>query len=453
MSFNGIFVWDAKNGSPTSYDDARDMETQVSQHAPKEVNPAFMAVARAVQDFIKDAQEYYDDYIIDMYRTMPDWVAEDTDPILSFDNLPEELYLELSATVVKAAQLNNLVVLHQDLEVVFLPDGSVLADHSELGEWENFVSSVLGDWQAKLIELKKAAQADDNTVPQTSGKLNSLINKVVKARFKEAGVKDIKKKGATGYYIDLGRIQISLNIYTKIDRHFLEDNGKARAEFMVYMTLYVNDMEDITIKSRLEKEHYRPLNASFTIFEHMMTKFFNFYEIAHRPAPTWRYYLNDEQDLREAVNKAADMLLYVYPHCHNLESLYDFLQHQDQDPYIRPYAFQGGYGGLASVQQKLYLAKLTKQPNYNELVDVYREVFLEQIAQSYLEYIKFFNARKRYFMTGKEEEGNYKAEILPDIFTSFYTDIYEQFVDYLAQLDVDAILAKDPVISEDLYNH
>ena len=453
MSFNGIFVWDAKNGLPTSYDDARDMETQVSQHAPKEINPAFMAVAQAVQDFIKEAQEYYDDHIIDMYRTMPDWVAEDTDPILSFDNLPEELYLALSATVVKAAQLNNLVVLHQDLEVVFLPDGSVLADHSESGEWEEFVSSVLGDWQAKLIELKKAAQADDNTVPQTSGKLNSLINKVVKARFKEAGVKDIKKKGATGYYIDLGRIQISLDIYAKIDRHFLEDNGKARAEFMVYMTLYVNDIERITIKSRLEKERHRPLNASVTIFEHMITKFFNFYEIPHTPAPNWKYYLNDEQELREAVNKAADMLLYVYPHCQTLESLYHFLQHQDQDPYIRPYAFRGGYRGLSNAEQMLYLARLTKQPNYDALVDIYKAAFLEEVAQSYLQGIKFFNARERYFMTGKEEEGKYKAEVLPDIFAAFYTDIYEQFVDYLAQLDVDAVLAKDPVISEDLYNH
>ena len=435
------------------YDDAHDMETRVSNHAPKENNLGFMAVAQAVQDFIKEAQEYYDDYIIDMYRTMPDWVAEDTDPILSFDDLPEELYLELSATVVKAAQLNNLVVLHQDLEVVFLPDGSVLADHSESGEWENFVSSVLGDWQTKLIELKKAAQADDNTVPQTSGKLNSLINKVVKARFKEAGVKDIKKKGATGYYIDLGRIQISLNIYAKIDRYFLEDNGKARAEFMVYMTLYVNDMEDITIKSRLEKERHRPLNASVTIFEHMITKFFNFYEISHTPEPTWRYYLNDQQEIREAVNKAADMLLYVYPHCHTIESLYHFLQHQDQDPYIRPYAFRGGYRGLASVQQKLYLARLTKQPNYDALVDVYREAYLEVRGRAYIEDIKFFNARERYFMTGKEEEGKYKAEVLPDVFAPFYTDIFEQFVDYLAQLDVDAVLAKDPVIPQNLYNH
>ena len=29
MSFNGIFVWDAKNGKPTSYSDAQDMEKHI----------------------------------------------------------------------------------------------------------------------------------------------------------------------------------------------------------------------------------------------------------------------------------------------------------------------------------------------------------------------------------------------------------------------------------------
>ena len=38
---NGLFVWDAKNGMPTSYDDAHDMETQVSQHVPKQILEEF----------------------------------------------------------------------------------------------------------------------------------------------------------------------------------------------------------------------------------------------------------------------------------------------------------------------------------------------------------------------------------------------------------------------------
>ena len=42
MSFNGIFVWDAKNGLPISHDDARDMEQRISHHASKEINPVLL---------------------------------------------------------------------------------------------------------------------------------------------------------------------------------------------------------------------------------------------------------------------------------------------------------------------------------------------------------------------------------------------------------------------------
>ncbi len=145
MSFNGIFVWDAKNGLPTSYDDARDMEQRVSHHAPKELNPAFMALAKAVELFIKEAQEYYDDEMLNIYSNIAESISDFSDPVLSFDHAPEELVQEFSGIIVKAAQDNNLVVLHQEIEVVFLPSGRALTElNTDI--WDDFAEVVATSW-------------------------------------------------------------------------------------------------------------------------------------------------------------------------------------------------------------------------------------------------------------------------------------------------------------------
>ena len=453
MSFNGIFVWDAKNGLPTSYDDAHDMETQVSQHAPKEVNPAFMAVAQAVQDFIKDAQEYYDDEMLNIYSDMTDWIVDWTDPVLSFDHAPEELVQEFSGVIVKVAQDNNLVVLHQEIEVVFLPDGRALTE-IDTDIWDDFGDITITSWQKKLKDLK-AENENRVQLPSTSAPLKKLMNQIVRARLKEAGITKIKKTEPTVFAVDCGRIQIELGMFPKIDRiyHVIED--ALRVEFTDFLYIFINDFNPVNKDEEQGSDNEDSSTLRDFVDLKLRTKASAFYKDEYKPVGheanvyeadeygTFAYTLLEYEN---KIHRCVDMFLYFYKACSSLSTLYEMLVTNKDSKELSLY--QQGYkhqyvNYIPKPNVLLIMAKLTKQPDYDDLVAYYRQAYIDYRTIMYLNEKESFEKSEQ---KRSEQWSDYQKSEFEEIMNpqaSFEQKI-DQLITYLDTLDVDAILDAPP---------
>ena len=429
MSFNGIFVWDAKNGLPTSHDDAIEMEQQISHHAAKEVNPAFIAVAQAVQDFVKEAQEYYDDEMLNIYSNITESMADFTEPVLSFEHVPEELVQEFSGVIVKAAQDNNLVVLHQEIGVTFLPDGGALTK-TDTDLWDDFADITLANWQDKLKELK-AENENRDQLPSTSAPLKKLINQIVRTRLKDAGITKIKKLYPTVFMVDCGRIQLCLGILPEIDHLYNIEEGILRVEFLNFLNIYLNDITQVS-------EEWRNF--------HLKTEPLVFYKEDYdlREYRISRQYCNRVYTLAEfenEIHRCVDMMLYFYNACSSLSTLYNRLVADKDD---RLSLHKNNYGDyIPQPDVLLIMAKLTKQQNYDELVPYYRREYIEYRTTMYRHNKELFEKSEQ---ERSEQWPDYKKRQFQEVLDPQATFEFEidELIVTLAKLDVDAILDAPP---------
>ncbi len=195
MSFNGIWVWDAKHGVPSSYEEAFALTEQLSNSEQKEINPAFQQYGKDLSEFAKQAEPFYGEEVED-YLDYEDYLSDYQEIIIGHSSIPMELAQDISAIMVHSAEQNNLVILNAQIEVVFLPDGSVLTENQpEI--WEGFAAMGIEGWQKKLEKLQNQAETDDDSLPETKAAVKKLINQTVKDRLKEAGIKGIKKPELT----------------------------------------------------------------------------------------------------------------------------------------------------------------------------------------------------------------------------------------------------------------
>lgn len=429
MSFSGLFLWDIKDGRPTSYSDAQDMETQVSHNASRRCNPAFMAVAKAVEQFTKEAKAYYDDEILNMYSDMTDWMVDFTNPVLSIDHAPEELAIEFSAIIIKAAQEHNLVVLHQEIEVVFLPDGTVLTENTpEI--WIDFAKETLAAWAQQLVTLKQENENRD-TLPSTSAPLKKLINKIVRARLKEAGITKIKKPEPTVFDVDCGRIQLSLKIFPEIDHLYKIEEGILRVEFLNAIYIYLNDFTQVS-----EKWHHFLLKTEPLVF------YKDNYDI--REYKISRQYCNRAYTLAEfenEIDRCVDMMLYFYNACSSLPMLYDTLVADKDDKLSLHKNNYGNY--IPKPDVLLIMAKLTKQPDYDKLVTYYRQEYIDYKMNEYKYSKESFERSEQERSERRLEYKKRKFQEMMNPQENFELEI-DQLISGLETLDVEAILNTPP---------
>lgn len=434
MGFNGIFVWDAKNGLPTSCDDATEMEQYISHNAPKKVNPAFMAVAQAVENFVKEAKAYYDDEILNMYSDMTDWMVDFTNPVLSIDHAPEELAIEFSAIIIKAAQVHNLVVSHQEIEVVFLPDGTVLAENApEI--WIDFAKETLAAWAQQLVTLKQENENRD-TLPSTSAPLKKLINKIVRARLKEAGLTNIKKPEPTVFAVDCGRIQLTLAMFPEIDHLYKIEEGIVRVEFLNFLYIFINDFNPINKDKAQDTDNKDSSTLRDFVNFKLRTTPKAFYKDEHE---TIVYTLLEYEN---EIHRCVDMFLYFYKVCGSLPMLYEMLVTNKDSKELSLYkqGYECQYGSyIPKPDTLLVMAKLTKQPDYDELIPYYRQAYIDYRTAIYLNKKE---SGERNEQELSERNINYKKIKFHEMVNSQAT--FEQEIDkliaYLETLDVGAIL-------------
>lgn len=434
MSFSGLFLWDIKDGRPTSYSDAQDMETQVSHNASRRCNPAFMAVAKAVEQFTKEAKAYYDDEILNMYSDMTDWMVDFTNPVLSIDHAPEELAIEFSAIIIKAAQEHNLVVLHQEIEVVFLPDGTVLTENTpEI--WIDFAKETLAAWAQQLVTLKQENENRD-TLPSTSAPLKKLINKIVRARLKEAGITKIKKPEPTVFAVDCGRIQLTLAMFPEIDHLYKIEEGIVRVEFLNFLYIFINDFNPINKDKAQDTDNKDSSNLRDFVNFKLRTTPKAFYKDEHE---TIVYTLLEYEN---EIHRCVDMFLDFYKVCGSLPMLYEMLvtnkDSKELSLYKQGYNYRDG-SYIPKPDTLLVMAKLTKQPDYDELIPYYRQAYIDYRTAIYLNKKESWERNEQEL---SERNINYKKIKFHEMVNSQAT--FEQEIDkliaYLETLDVDAIL-------------
>ncbi|MDN3503069.1 hypothetical protein QL982_09990 [Psychrobacter sp. 5A.1] len=434
MSFNGLFLWDIKDGVPTSYSDAQDMETQVSHNASRRCNPAFMAVAKAVEQFTKEAKAYYDDEILNMYSDMTDWMVGFTDPVLSIDHAPEELAIEFSAIIIKAAQEHNLVVLHQEIEVVFLPDGTVLTENTPK-IWIDFAKETLAAWAQQLVTLKQENENRD-TLPSTSAPLKKLINQIVRARLKEAGITKIKKPEPTVFDVDCGRIQLILAMFPEIDHLYRIEEGIVRVEFLNFMYIFINDFNPINKDKAQDIDNKDSSNLRDFVNFKLSTTPEAFYKDEHE---TIVYTLLEYEN---EIHRCVDMFLYFYKVCGSLPMLYEMLVTNKDSKELSLYKQGYKYRGVDYVPEPdtlLVMAKLTKQPDYDELIPYYRQAYIDYSTTIYLN-------KKESWEKISERDPKYKKIKFHEMANpqaTFELEI-DKLISYLETLDIDAILNKPP---------
>ena len=445
MSFNGIYVWDAKNGLPTSYSDAHDMETQVARAAPKEINHAFMAVAQAVERFVKEAQEYYDDEMLNIYSNITESMADYIDPVLSFEHAPEELVQELSGVIVKAAQDNNLVVLHQEIAVAFLPDGRALTD-IDTDIWDDFAEDTLASWQNKLVALKKENESREQ-LPSTSAPLKKLVNQIVRARLKEAGITKIKKPYPTTFAVDTGRIQLSLNILPEIDHLYGIEEGVLRVELFNFLNIYLNDFYSVyketnnTIKSNdsaipRQRISYEQTTTPLVFFKDD----YSVKDYGMNPKFCIRVY--DLSEFEAEVHRCVDMLLYFYNACNSLAKLYDTLVANKNSKELGLHKYNY-HNYIPKPHILLVMAKLTKQSDYNKLIPYYRKEYIDYKMKEY-------QHKKQSYERSEQERSEQWSDYKKSKFNeasdprASFEYMIDQIITYLDTLDVDSILDAPP---------
>ncbi|MFB2539609.1 MULTISPECIES: hypothetical protein [unclassified Acinetobacter] len=215
MSFKGIWIWDEAYGVPTSYEHALEMTESIGSIETTHENLAYEFFAKELQKYARQAKPYYDDDTINYLANYKSKINSFAVSLLTFNRLPEELMEEFSGLIVHFATELNLVVLHAEIEVVFLPDGDIISE-SNSDIWEDFADNALQVWADKIKSLEQT-RSDRDEIPPTNALIKKHIAKVVQDRLKEAGITKYKKIETTSFEINTEAYEYSLSIHPEID--------------------------------------------------------------------------------------------------------------------------------------------------------------------------------------------------------------------------------------------
>ncbi|MFB2539458.1 MULTISPECIES: hypothetical protein [unclassified Acinetobacter] len=129
--------------------------------------------------------------------------------------------------------------------------------------------------------------------------------------------------------------------------------------------------------------------------------------------------------------------------CHDLQTLYQLYDNCLHNEHLRPYELSDpvwhavGYETLTM----LHLAYLTKQPDYPQRVEQYRQEYLQQAK-------RWIEGSKRMEKRWQENGQSYTPSAPFEQQFQVYREMFEELVAFIASLDVDAILSAPPVRRE-----
>lgn len=214
MSFNGVWVWSESHGVPTSYEHALEM-TESLQNIEATHEQAYELFAKHIQKYARQAKPYYDDESLNFLANYKSKTRSFAVPLLTFNSLPEELMEEISGLIVHFAKELNLVVLHGEIETVFLPNGRIISEANS-AIWQDFAENALQVWTDKIKSLEQMSNERDE-LPPTNALLKKHLVQVVKDRLKQEGITNCTKTGTTNFTIQTEHYKLKLSIYPEID--------------------------------------------------------------------------------------------------------------------------------------------------------------------------------------------------------------------------------------------
>ncbi len=338
MDFEGIYLWDARYGVPKEGEDI-DLFIEGIEYLPESQNINLQKFGEFIASFAKQASEFYADPILEDYIDYS--LAGEVWPLvkLELEDMPfnKEVVEHFLAAFFKGAKDNQLIIYDIGAESFLLPssnEGDILYDN----------------WLEHLKKLK-----NNEVLPTNKSQFNKLMLKMFKERAKELGIK-LNKSG--GHFdVDFGAITIAFYIFLEIEE------GKA------YVWPFVNIV--------LNNQQIGELEVSYVKFHQMDYDWHKKKSIPTGGNSVRHTYLliNDMHELKIFVNNSLDMVMFFYPHCESLESLYDFLTTQKDDPRLA----RGYVNGVEHMAPDILcaLAKLTKQPNYEVLKEKYLQQYIE----------------------------------------------------------------------------
>ncbi len=138
MSFNGIWVWDAKHGTPKNRDEVGAIKSQLMDVT--ENNPNMAKFSKFFGKFAEEAIEFYDDEAIRDYLGWGSKKMAEMPALHCFEELPLDCLDHFYGAILRGAKINNLVVYEANSGEITLP--------STQGD------QMYDNWQIHLKELR-----------------------------------------------------------------------------------------------------------------------------------------------------------------------------------------------------------------------------------------------------------------------------------------------------------
>ncbi|PID64038.1 MAG: hypothetical protein CR974_00550 [Gammaproteobacteria bacterium] len=332
MSFNGIWVWDAKHGTPKNSDEVAAIKSQLGNR--NESNPNMVQFIEFFSQFAEQAVEFYEDDAVVDYLGWNLGLSKKLPALHCFSELPIECLEYFYGAILKGAKMNNLVVYDENSDKIILPT-------SELGD------RMYANWQAHLEELNSDTAADD-LLPLQFGKVKKFITSQAKEQVSTVTNRKVKNLSG-GCAIDFGDFELQFDFRPSYDKCAILDD-EPRMEVKLYATIY------IVIKPLIFDECNRLHVASTS------------YKNYDWPMTTY-------SELSLFIEDNLLLFNFVYPHCESFSSIYNFFATYTETVDDQFYFFTNNFITLSG------LAKIIQLTDYHQLVEKYKSMYVTSLVK------------------------------------------------------------------------
>ncbi len=378
LMYEGIYIWDAKYGVPTSDDlDEKIRFLEELEDRDYEPNANIYYFYQFLSDFAKEAVEYFaDDKNISICIDDEDFrnIDDEFDTVLYFEHPKADACLYFLHALRQGANMYNLVIFDSHGYQIYTPKACPVVSYAQ---WQS-----PKPLSALKVSLKDITHSQKNTttnhktksnnnkekdntlanpatsnsagtlLPKSMTQVNELVTEIYKEKLDELGMKKYKTKKGEVPEITIRKENITFKFYTITERH--DDEFYRNKNIFVYtehfVSLQVGGMRGMfTIDDRL---FYQKPTKSLYYNKHTLNK--------------------TVEELRENIRKNIGMLIYFVEKITDTDSMYHLLSQYKTNIHLKPVAV---YNMLYSIEQySLYeLAVITNQPNLDELHKIYRQ--------------------------------------------------------------------------------
>lgn len=361
MSEYFVTVWHSDYGLPKNFDEGSQLDKSLHENSKavsENLLPYYQAFFNEIIEFAKKASYIYWDEelfgIAEINTTFFHSIHE--------INLPHSGFEETHAVIALAAQKHGFVMFNSEAGVM-IPNGEVY-HHSGVTTWKLRIP--YNKWLRTLKNFDKPLKK----LPKQNGKLINHNCKMIKQYLTEAGLPELANTGNDNILVDMGRHQCKMYL----GGHLTKFTEKTSFSSIVY--IHINDL--VSLNDLLKTKGY-PDNLYHTL----KCDWSVFYKLTKDPNPEviFRYYIKDLDMLNAEIKRGIDMFNYIYPNLKtNLQGLYTFFYNSYADPHLCKHTFRGVTHFFVPPIVMIALARLTKQPNFDSLVDYFRQLILDELT-------------------------------------------------------------------------